>query len=224
MVYINIGVSCLVFQQSQKARFKIKLWGRHANVNHIGWQFQVLVTVFHRGLRSYELLSQLLIMYSFGISGGRRKKSDILLLDFVQCLFCIERRPAWRNKFLNHVVGSVLVADEHCRSQVFLSSRQFILSGFFVWMHMKLRYTELTSMFIIEVFLDVCVVVQFTVQYFKTGFQIKSGKLLAHMWVILLFSEAPRSALLVCSFSPISLTVYTCISLLWHSNLRMLSR
>lgn len=43
-------------------------------LSDLGWQFQVLVTDFHRDLRPYELLSQLLIMYSFDISGGRRKK------------------------------------------------------------------------------------------------------------------------------------------------------
>lgn len=38
---------------------------------------------------------------------------------------------------------------------------------------MNLKYTELTSMLIIEVFVDVCVVVLFIAQYFKTEFQIK---------------------------------------------------
>lgn len=75
--------------------------------------------------------------------------------------------------------GIVSVADENCRSKVFLSNRQFIPLGFFIWMHLNLRYTEFTSVFIIEVFLDVCVVVQFAVQFFKTEFQINSEKLLA---------------------------------------------
>lgn len=143
------------------------------------------------------------------------KESDILVLDFLQCLFCIERRPVWRNEFLSLVVGNVLVAGENSRSQVFVSNRQFILSGSSIWMHISLRYTELTFMLIIEVVLDVRVVVQFTAQYFETVSN-KVGKAPCTRMSNLLFWEAPRSALLVCSFSHISLTVHshTCLSAL----------
>lgn len=162
---------CFMFGFSIIIKARLKTMGRHVNVMTFRAEVPVFSDSFPQRFEAvWATFSLSCIVLISEEAGG--KKSDILILDFMQCL-CIERRPVWRNEFLSHVVGSVLVADKHCRSQVFLSNRQFILSGFFIWMNMNLKYTELTSMLIIEVFVDVCVVVLFIAQYFKTEFQIK---------------------------------------------------